>query len=67
MVDEHAARGVGIDRIGRRIDDDRVGDSGDDPGDVAPGGQPVFDYGDPRVERFDTACRNRDPQAFKMH
>ena len=40
---------------------------GDDPGDPVPGGQPVFDRGDPRVERFDTAGRNRHPQAFQMH
>ena len=27
MVDEHTARAIGVDRIGRRIDDDGVGDS----------------------------------------
>ena len=67
MVDEHTARVVGVDRIGRRIDDDGVGDSCDDPDDPAPGDEPVFDRGNPRVERFDAAGRDRDPQAFKTH
>ena len=37
----------------------------DDLDDPASGDEPVFGRGKPRVERFDAAGRDRDPQAFK--